>query len=133
SLTAEYCNYLQFYKKNSELSPDAKEKVKSTMQNVKNNYREVFVKDYINWIKFEARGSYRLNKVARDILVRHIPFNKSIRDGLRTNPFYQLSMTRFETELARKQQHYAGVLVKYEKAGGKFMKDLKETALYYDM
>lgn len=133
SLTAEYCNYLQFYKKNNELSPDAKEKVKNTMQNVKNNYREVFVKDYINWIKFEARGSYRLNKVARDILVRHIPFNKSIRDGLRTNPFYQLSMTRFETELARKQQHYAGVLVKYEKAGGKHMKDLQETALYYNM
>ncbi|MDE6713603.1 MAG: cyclic nucleotide-binding domain-containing protein [Lachnospiraceae bacterium] len=133
SLTAEYCNYLQFYKKNSELSPDAKEKVKNTMQNVKNNYREVFVKDYINWIKFEARGSYRLNKVARDILVRYCPFNKSIRNELRNNPFYQLSMTRFETELTRKQQHYAGVLVKYEKAGGKFMKDLQETALYYDM
>lgn len=133
SLTAEYCNYLQFYKKNNELSPDAKEKVKSTMQNVKNNYREVFVKDYINWIKFEAQGSYRLNKVARDILVRYCPFNKSIRDGLRTNPFYQASMTRFETELTRKQQHYAGVIVKYEKAGGKNMKDLKETALYYEM
>lgn len=133
SLTAEYCNYLQFYKKNSELSPDAKEKVKNVMQNVKNNYREVFVRDYINWIKFEARGSYRLNKVARDILVRHIPFNKSIRDGMRNNPFYQLSMTRFENELTRKQQHYAGVLVKYEKAGGKYMKDLQETAQYYDM
>lgn len=133
SLTAEYCNYLQFYKKNSELSPDAKEKVKNVMQNVKNNYREVFVKDYINWIKFEARGSYRLNKVARDILVRYCPFNKSIRNELRTNPFYQLSMTRFETELTRKQQHYAGVIIKYEKAGGQFMKDLKETALYYDM
>lgn len=133
SLTAEYCNYLQFYKKNNELSPDAKEKVKSTMQNVKNNYREVFVKDYINWIKFEAHGSYRLNKVARDILVRYCPFNKSIRNELRNNPFYQLSMTRFETELTRKQQHYAGVLVKYEKAGGQNIKDLKETALYYDM
>lgn len=133
SLTAEYCNYLQFYKKNNELSPDAKEKVKTTMQNAKNNYREVFVKDYINWIKFEAHGSYRLNKVARDILVRYCPFNKSIRNELRNNPFYQASMTRFETELTRKQQHYAGVLVKYEKAGGTNMKDLKETALYYDM
>ncbi len=133
SLTAEYCNYLQFYKKNNDLSPDAKEKVKSVMQNVKNNYREVFVRDYINWIKFEARGSYRLNKVARDILIRYCPFIKSIRNELRNNPFYQSSMTRFETELTRKQQHYTGVIVKYEKAGGKYMKDLKETALYYEM
>ena len=70
SLTAEYCTYIQFYRNNRDLSTEAKEKLKGTLAQAKNNYREVFVKDYINWIKFESKGSFRLNKIARDILIR---------------------------------------------------------------
>lgn len=53
---------MQFYRKNFELSADAKEKLKNALFRAKNNYREVFVKDYQNWIKYESRGSYRLNQ-----------------------------------------------------------------------
>ncbi|MCM1567942.1 MAG: cyclic nucleotide-binding domain-containing protein [Roseburia sp.] len=133
SMTAEYCSYLQFYKKNNELSVDAKEKIKSALSRAKNNYREVFVRDYISWIKFEAKGSYRLNKLSRDILARYCPFIKSIRNELKVNPFYQTSITRFETEAARKYQRYAGVYNKYEKAGGENGEGLKETLLFYEM
>lgn len=133
SLTAEYCSYMQFYRKNNDLSADAKEKIKSTLLHAKNNYREVFVRDYINWIKYESKGSFRLNKVSRDILIRYCPFIKSIRTELKANPLYQASITRFETETLKKQQRYNGVYNKYIKAGGEKTKDLKETILFYEM
>lgn len=133
SLTAEYCAYIQFYRKNHELSPDAKEKIKSILVRSKNNYREVFVKDYINWIKFESKGSFRLNKVSREILVRYCPFTKAIRNELKTNPLYQAGITRFEVETTKKLQRYNGVYNKYIKAGGEINQDLKENLLFYQM
>ncbi len=133
SLTAEYCSYLQFYRKNNELSADTKEKTKNALLHAKNNYREVFVRDYINWIKYESKGSFRLNRVSRDILIRNCPFIKSIRSELKANPLYQASVTRFETETAKKLQRYAGVYNKYTKAGGEKTKELKDTIMYYEM
>ena len=49
SLTSEYSDYIQYYRKNHDLSADAKEKVKNALYKSKNNYREVFVKDYQSW------------------------------------------------------------------------------------
>lgn len=133
SLTAEYCSFLQFYRKNNELSADTKEKIKSTLQRAKNNYREVFVKDYITWIRYEAKGSFRLNKISRDILSRHCPFVKTIRNELKSNPSYQASITRFETESAKKLMRYRGVYNKYEGENGEKVMDLKKTILFYEM
>lgn len=133
SLTAEYCTYIQFYKKNHELSADAKEKIKSALIRAQNNYREVFVKDYVNWIKFESKGSFRLNKVSRDILIRYCPFAKGVRNELKTNPLYQASISRFEVETAKKLQRYNSVYDKYIKAGGEITEDLKENLLFYQM
>lgn len=133
SLTAEYCTYIQFYRKNPELSMEAKEKVKTTLMRAKNNYREVFVKDYINWIKFESKGSFRLNKISRDILIRYCPFAKAVRAELKTNPIYQNSITKFEADMAKKLQHYNGVYNKYTKSGGEITPELEENLLYYQM
>ena len=88
SLTAEYCDYLQFYRKNRELSTEAKEKIKSALLRGRNNYREVFVKDYQNWMKYESKGSYRLNKIAREIPITYCPFAKPIREELKGNPIF---------------------------------------------
>lgn len=133
SLTAEYCTYIQFYRKNHDLSADAKEKIKSALIRAQNNYREVFVKDYVNWIKFESKGSFRLNKVSRDILIRYCPFAKVVRNELKTNPLYQSSISRFEVETAKKLQRYNSVYDKYVKAGGEITEDLKENLLFYQM
>ena len=133
SLTAEYCTYIQFYRKNNDLSTEAKEKVKSQLVRSKNNYREVFVKDYINWMKFESKGSFRLNKVARDIIVRYCPFNKKVRNDLKSNPIYQNSIQRFENETAKKLQRYQGLYDKYVKAGGEITPELQENIEFYEM
>ena len=133
SLTSEYCDYIQFYRKNHELSADAKEKIKSQLTRARNNYREVFVKDYVNLMKYESKGSFRLNRVARDILVRYCPFTKEIRTELKANPMYTSSMSRFEIENTKKLQRIMGVYEKYKKAGGVITQELRDNLLYYQM
>lgn len=133
SLTAEYCDYLQFYRKNRDLSNEAKEKIKTALQRGRNNYREVFVKDYQSWIKYEAKGSYRLNKVSREILLSYCPFAKSIREELKANPMYQMSIQRLAITNAKTVQRIQGVYDKYQKAGGKLTADLIDNLEYYDL
>lgn len=133
SLTSEYCDYIQFYRKNHELSPEAREKIKNTLTRARNNYREVFVKDYVNWMKYESKGSYRLNKVARDILVRYCPFTKEVRNELKANPMYTNAITRYEIEMAKKAQRIVGVYEKYKKAGGEITQELRDNLLFYQM
>lgn len=133
SLTAEYCDYIQFYRKNHELSTETKEKIKSLLIRAKNNYREVFVKDYVCWVKFESKGSFRLNKVTRDILVRYCPFTKDFRNDLKANPMYQNSISRYEIGNAKVLQRINGVYEKYKKAGGEITPELKENLLFYQM
>lgn len=133
SLTAEYCDYIQFYKKNHELSQDAKEKIKNALARARNNYREVFVKDYVNWMKYESKGSYRLNRIARDIMIRYCPFTREIRTELKANPMYTNSISRFDIDNAKKMQRIVGVYEKYKKAGGEITQELRDNLLFYQM
>ena len=133
SLTADYCDYIQFYRKNNELSADAKEKIKLALQRGRNNYREVFVKDYQNWIKFEAKGSFRLNKIARDILLKYCPFSKAIREELKANPMYQNAFQRYEILNAKTLQRVTAVFSKYQKAGGQITQDIKNHLDFFSL
>lgn len=133
SLTAEYCDYLQFYRKNNELSSEVKEKIKTTLQRCRNNYREVFVKDYQNWMKYEAKGSFRLNKVARTVLTQYCPFSKTIRQSLKTNPVYQNAFNKLEADNKKKEARLSALYDKYEAAGGCLSADLKENMRFYQM
>ena len=133
SLTAEYCDYLQFYRKNHELSPEAKDKIKSALLRGRNNYREVFVKDYQNWIKYESKGSYRLNKIARDILINYCPFARTIREDLKSNPMYQQALNRLDVVNSKALQRIQGVYDRYQKAGGKLTAELLDNMEYYNL
>lgn len=133
SLTSEYYDYVQFYRKNHELSSEAKEKMKNLLWKAKNNYREVFVKDYQDWIKYEAKGSFRLNKVSREILFRYCPFVKATRESLKTNPMYQELIQRYEILNGRKRRHVELFEDKYRKAGGSIDENLKENKQFYEM
>ncbi|MGN0345435.1 MAG: cyclic nucleotide-binding domain-containing protein [Lachnospiraceae bacterium] len=133
SLTAEYYDYLQFYRKNKELSADAKEKLKSALLHARNNFREVFVLDYVNWIKYESQGSFRLNKVTRDILVRYCPFSREIRASLANNPLYQNAFAKLEMENKKHTKRLQALYQKYEAAGGEITADLNENLRFYQM
>ena len=133
SLTAEYCDYLQFYRKNNNLSVEAKEKVKLALSRSRNNYREVFAKEYQNWLKFESKGSFRLNKVARDILIQYCPFAKEIRQSLKTNPVFESAFNKLEINNQKKVQRITAFQDKYVAAGGTVNAELKDNLLFYQM
>lgn len=87
SLTSEYTDYIQFYKRNKALSEEGKEKLKIQIARY-NNLRDTFTSDYKTWIKNECNGNVRLNKVARSILYKYCPFEKSIREKLERQPIF---------------------------------------------
>ncbi len=117
SLTSEYFDYIQFYKKNHELSTDAKEKIKLSMQKAKNSFKEMFIRDYESWVLYEGAGSPRLNKIARAILFSYCPFSKGIRDTLKANPLYKETMERYDVKLGQRLHHYNNLFQKIKNSG----------------
>ena len=110
SLTSEYFDYIQFYKKNHDLSVETKEKIKLSLQKARGNFKEMFVRDYITYIFFERTGSPRLTKIARSILFTYCPFTKSVRSSLAENPIFRDLTERYE--LRKKQQLHKLELLK---------------------
>lgn len=133
SLTSEYYDYLQFYRKNKELSADTKEKLKTALLRARSNFREVFVMDYTNWIRYESQGSFRLNKIARDIFIRYCPFSRELRDSLANNPLYQNAFGKLELENQKQLKRLQALYTKYQAAGGEINADLKENLQFYQM
>ena len=58
--------------------------------------------DYELWIKAEAMGAIRLNKIAREILTMYCPFNKEIRNALESQPTYADAIAKFKRENLKK-------------------------------
>lgn len=133
SLTSEYFDYVQFYRKNNDLSPEAKEKVKTALTKARNSFKEMFVRDYITWILYEGKGSPRLNKVARKILFTYCPFPKAIREQLGTNPLYGEVMEKWLLKKAQEKHRLSNVLKKIENSGKEIPKELKDQQLFLEM
>mgnify|MGYP001084136954 CR=1 FL=1 len=127
-------HFFEPYRKDFEaLAAEAKEKIKSALLRGRNNYREVFVKDYQNWMKYESKGSYRLNKIAREILITYCPFAKPIREELKGNPMYESALHRLDLLNAKTVQRIQGVYDKYQKAGGRITQELTDNLEYYEL
>ena len=131
SLTSEYCDYIQFYRKNRDLSEEKKEKLKMQIQKGRGNTREVFVIDYVTWVKFECTGSIRLNKVARSVLASWCPFRKEIRERLETQPLFQDAMAAFNRN---RQKRLKELDLRYRTLETKKIeipKELEDNLVYY--
>lgn len=130
SLTSEYFDYMQFYKKNNELSKDTKEKLQNSLTRAKNSFREMFVRDYITWILYEGKGSARLNKVARRILFSYCPFPASLDGMLEQNPMYSELLGRRKT-LSGQRIHKLGVLKQKLRNGGTAVPECLEREILF--
>lgn len=102
SLTSEYTDYIQFYKKNHDLTEDAKAKIKVQIQKNRNLMKDIFTSDYDTWINYESKGILRLNKLVRSIMFRYCPLPKEIRSNLAKQPAFsdlaiQLNNSRAKT------------------------------------
>lgn len=130
SLTSEYFDYIQFYRKNHELSGEAKERVRVSLQRAKNSFKEMFVRDYIVWVLFEGNNSPRLNKVARKIMFTYCPFPASLSASLSQNPLYSELMER-QKVLASQRVHHLEVLAQKIKNTGAKIPQTLETEIAY--
>ncbi len=130
SLTSEYTDYLQFYKKNSDLSPEKKEKVKSQLTQAGNRHRDVFTKDYADWILKEAVGNMRLNKISRDILFTYCPISQEIAAGLVAQTSYADAAKRHIMELKKFEKNITNIEHKFTKNGLDVPKEIEKTKKY---
>ena len=115
SLTADYTDYVQFYKKNRDLSPEVKEKLNIEFKRFRSD-RDRFANDYLSWIQYESQGVMRLNKVTRSILYRHVPFHKKIRDQICEQPAFTEFHNRFRNIRIKKLRELEN---RYRKFGEK--------------
>ena len=99
SLTSDYVDYIDSYKKNRDLSVEAKERIKGSLIKCRNSYKEMFTLDYITYIQYESSGALRMNKVTRFILFNYCPFSKVIREGaIASNPQYTKLLERYHNK-----------------------------------
>lgn len=131
SLTSEYSDYIQFYKKNKNLSEEKKEKIKLQIQKGRNNSREIFVIDYETWINFESTGAIKLNKLAREILATYCPFSKKIRDQLTIQPVFEEAFARFNKNRLKKIKELEGRYRMLQKDNIQPTEEMIDTLNYY--
>lgn len=131
SLTSEYSDFIQFYRKNRELSDTRKEKLKLQIQKSRNNTREVFVLDYLNWIRHESKGGMLLSKPVREIMATYCPFSKEIRESIADQPLFKEAMARYQRENGKKQKEYDLKFRVWEKDGVQVPEEILETHRFY--
>ena len=133
SLTSLYCDYLQFYRKNSEVSPEQKEKIKLGLQRYKQNFKEYFVNDYSEYIRYESAGSPHLNKIARSILFSQCPFNAQIRAKLGENPIFAEVSERYRIKTGQQLHKLDNIVKKLSSKGQPIPIELKREIEFYNM
>jgi len=131
SLTSEYSDYIQFYKKDRSLSDAVKSKIKSQIQKNNGKLRDIFTSDYEVWINYESNGIAKLNKTVRNILFHHCPFSKPIRERLEKFPAYVDSASHFKITRARKAKELENHYQKLIKSGIKLDDEQLETLKFY--
>lgn len=112
SLTSEYYDYAMFFNKNRALTQDAKDKIKLALARAKNNYKNLFVMDYCNWILYEARGAVKLNKVTRQIFSMYIPFTAKICEEVSTNGAFTEVMQHYNLKKKQHMHHLRKIVQK---------------------
>lgn len=132
SLTSEFYDYLLFYKKNRDLSDQIKEKIKSTLINCRNNYAEVFIKDYESWILYESRGTSKLNRVSRSIMTRYCPFNAEVRHVLKYNPIFADFMEEYDRHISASKRRIDNICKALNTRNIELPEEIASTKKYFN-
>lgn len=133
TLFTDYYDYLQFYKKNRDLSGEAKEKIKTQIDKHRNNVADIFASDYQTWVNYESKGLVRLNKVVRSILFKYCPFSRDIRTNLEKHPLYSKEITSLNATLAHQAKITEARYAKVRKPNIPLDRELEENLAYLNM
>ncbi|MDR0248698.1 MAG: hypothetical protein LBI44_03430 [Oscillospiraceae bacterium] len=117
SLTSVFSDFLQFYRNNRDLSPEAKEDIRNDLIRANNNYKRVFVFYYTDWLVYESTGAPRLHKALRLILLTYCPFTAAIREKLARSPMYAEMMNRYNHKQQQRIRQLSNVTQKFTRLG----------------
>lgn len=131
SLTSEYMDYIQFFKKNKDISEEGKEKIKQQLKKHRNIMRDVFVSDYVAWLNYESNGIIKLNKLTREIFYKYCPFSKETRQKLLTHPSFAACANLYENLKAKKVKELENRYAKYTREGIVLDEEMVETLKFY--
>lgn len=111
-----FYDFSQYYNKMSELSLEAKDKIKQLFYKIKGDDNR-FAYYYEKWILYEKEGIAKVNKVVRKIFYKNIPFPREIRERLQNLPLYESVNTRYNNVLKRDLRSLEARYHKYEENG----------------
>lgn len=123
-LTSDFSDYAQFYMKDREISSDIKEKIHETLRRCRNNFKEFFANEYSIYIINEAEGNFKLNKHSRQLLFKHCPFSKNVREALEGNVIYQDMIGRHAIHTKQALTKHAHVESRYMQSGSDVPREL---------
>ncbi|MBO5227613.1 MAG: hypothetical protein J6B39_01290 [Lachnospiraceae bacterium] len=133
SLTSEYYDYIQFYKKNSALSPEAKEKIKTILTKYHNNSKEVFANDYVTYMQYESTGASRLNKLSRTILFKYCTFDAKTRKNLLMSPVFKDMVDMHEKNCNTKLRRINSVINVIQNGAGEVPPEFEVNRDFYSL
>jgi hypothetical protein len=115
-LSGAYYDYIQYFKKNPNLSTAHKEKLREFIKKTRSD-RERFCADYLTWTLYEYEGKLRFNTVARDIFYRFVPFPLEMRQQMAQKPLYSDLEAKYENRIRKDLLKVESRIKKFEKAG----------------
>ena len=130
SLTSYFCDYLQFYMNNRSIAMQTMNEIRNELGAARNNYKTVFVQNYVMWIVNESKGMARLNSIALGILMTFCPFNATIREQLTKNMRYNEALTRFGARRQKRAQRLNLLIKKIQQSGKTLPKEILDEFEY---
>lgn len=130
SLTSEYSDYLQFYRKNNELTQERKTKIRAQLQQCNNKHKEVFARDYTDWILRESRGAMKLSRVARNILFTYCPLSNTLFKAIEGQTVYAEAAKKYVMENRAQRKTIDMLMNKFEREGIDIPEELRKTSEY---
>ncbi|HMA99931.1 MAG TPA: hypothetical protein VKS21_02990 [Spirochaetota bacterium] len=125
-LTGAFYDFITFFKKNSKLTIEAKEKLRNIVKNNRKDPKKIFFLFYYQWIEYERRGIMKLDRLSRDIFFKFCPFSKHIRDFLERIPVFAHPINRYNNIQKREVTKLEAKYKKKRDANGELPPELQE-------
>ena len=126
SLTSFYCDYLQFYTNNRSIAMQTMNEIRNELSSARNNFKTVFISNYLSWLQNESKGQARLNSIVLGIFMTFMPFTAPIREQLKLNMRYNEAFNRYNAKRAKRVQRLTNLVKNLSRSPKGVPQELKD-------
>ncbi|MDC7233951.1 MAG: hypothetical protein PQJ58_12030 [Spirochaetales bacterium] len=131
-LVGVYYNYIRFFKKNPNISPEAKTRLEEFIKKTKSD-KDRFAREYTMWVEFEFEGKVRLNSYVRDIFYRFCPYPAEKRSVMAAKPDWKKMENKFQNRRQKDILKLKSRIIKFEKKKRPLPGDLQHFIEFLEM